>query len=223
MTTADMQETTQSIELTEGRSVTSIWTPPDGMPRWTFVYAPGAGSNVRDPFSALAAHELAPHGIGTLRFQFPYSEEGRKAPDRERVLEATWRAAIASARRHSGRLVVGGRSMGGRIASQVVGQGESVDALAPFAYPLHAPGRPERRRDAHLRNIGVPTLFCSGTNDGFATPDELRELTAIVAGSQLHLLDGADHGFSVPKSSGRTRTDVWLEAAGALRDWLASL
>ncbi len=218
-----MEETTQSIELADGRSVTSIWMPPDGPLRWTFVYAPGAGSNVRDPFGALAARELAPHGIGTLRFQFPYSEEGRKAPDRAPVLEATWRSAIASARAHGGRMVVGGRSMGGRIASQIVSQGESVDGLGLFAYPLHAPGRPERRRDAHLGNISVPTLFCSGTNDGFATPDELRELTALVPNSRLHLLEGADHGFSVPKSSGRTRTDVWLEAAGALRDWLASL
>jgi predicted alpha/beta-hydrolase family hydrolase len=191
--------------------------------RWTFVYAPGAGSNVRDPFAALAARELAPHGVGTLRFQFPYSEEGRKAPDREPVLEATWRAAIASARPRGGRLVVGGRSMGGRIASQVVSQGEAADALALFAYPLHAPGRPERRRDAHLGKLAVPTLFCSGTNDGFANSDELLGLTTIVPVSRLHLLDGADHGFAVPKSSGRTRTDVWMEAAGVLRDWLVSL
>jgi len=218
-----MQETTQQLNLPDGRAVTAIWTPPAGTPGWAFVYAPGAGSNVRDPFGALAARELAPHGIGTLRFQFPYSEAGRKAPDREPVLEATWRAAIAATLDRGGRLVVGGRSMGGRIASQVVSQGERVDALALFAYPLHPPGRPERRRDSHLAKLDAPALFCSGTNDAFASPDELRGLTAVVPGSLLHLLEGADHGFAVPKSSGRTRQDVWMEAASALRDWLAAL
>src|SRR5439155_15216734 len=130
-----------------------------------------------------AARELASHGVATLRFQFPYSEAGRKAPDREPVLESTWRAAIEHATARGGRLVVGGRSMGGRIASHVVAQGEAVDALALFAYPLHPPGRPERRRDAHLGKVSVPTLFCSGTNDAFATPDELRDLTPTIPGA----------------------------------------
>jgi predicted alpha/beta-hydrolase family hydrolase len=218
------QEETERLTLPDGRSVTSLWTPAtDGSARWTFVYAPGAGSNVHDPFAALAACDLAPHGIAMLRFQFPYSEAGKKAPDREPVLEDTWRAAIEYARGRAGRLVVGGRSMGGRIASHVVAQGAAVDALALFAYPLHPPGRPERRRDAHLSTIAVPTLFCSGTNDAFASPDELQALTKIFRGSRLHLLDGADHGFAVSKSSGRTRHDVWIEAIGELRQWLASL
>src|SRR5437016_5069253 len=80
-----------------------------------------------------------------------------------------------------------------------------------------------RRRDSHLAKLDAPALFCSGTNDAFASPDELRGLTAVVPGSLLHLLEGADHGFAVPKSSGRTRQDVWMEAASALRDWLAAL
>ena len=216
------REETVHVDLPDGRGVTAMWTHVDD-PQWVFVYAPGAGSNVRDPFAAVVADELAPHGIATLRFQFPYSEEGRKTPDREPVLEATWRAVLGEARRPGGRLVVGGRSMGGRIATQVVSQGEAVDALAAFAYPLHPPGRPERRRDSHLAKLGAPILFCSGTNDAFAGADELRELAATVPRSHLHLLDGADHGFSVPRSSGRTRQDVWLEAAGTLRDWMASL
>jgi predicted alpha/beta-hydrolase family hydrolase len=218
-----VEETTQQLNLPDGRAVTSIWTPPDGPLGWVFVYAPGAGSNVRDPFGAFAARELAPNGIGTLRFQFPYSEAGRKAPDREPVLESTWRAAIAAARARGARVVIGGRSMGGRISSQVVGQGERVDALGLFAYPLHPPGRPERRRDGHLGTLGAPALFCSGTNDAFASPDELRELTAAIPRSRLHLLEGADHGFAVPRSSGRTRQDVWTEAASELRGWLAAL
>ena len=92
-----------------------------------------------------------------------------------------------------------------------------------FAYPLRPPGRPERRRDAHLPKLTAPVLFCSGTNDGFATPDELRELERMVPAARLHLLEGADHGFAVPKSSGRSRADVWIEAATAMRDWLREL
>jgi uncharacterized protein len=216
-------EQSERLTFPDGRSVTALWTPADGSSRWTFVYAPGAGSNVHDPFAAFAARELAPHGIATLRFQFPYSEAGKKAPDREPVLEDTWRAAVESAKGRGGRLVIGGRSMGGRIASHVVAQGAPVDALALFAYPLHAPGRPDRRRDDHLGKIAVPTLFCSGTNDAFASPDELEGLTTIIKGSRLHLLAGADHGFAVPKSSGRTRHDVWVEAIDELRDWLEGL
>jgi predicted alpha/beta-hydrolase family hydrolase len=190
--------------------------------RWTFVYAPGAGSNINDPFGAHAARELARRGVTTVRFQFPYMEAGRRGPDRPSVLESTWLAAIEATRNGKTRLVVGGRSMGGRIASQVVAQGAAVDALALFAYPLHPPGKPEQARDAHLGRIDVPVLFCSGTNDTFGSPDELRATAKMVRRSRLHLLDGADHGFAVRKSSGRTREDVWYEAVAAMVEWLES-
>jgi predicted alpha/beta-hydrolase family hydrolase len=159
----------------------------------------------------------------TLRFQFPYTEAGRRAPDRPQILEATWRAAIAAAHNQATRIAVGGRSMGGRIASQVVAQGASVDALALFAYPLHPPGRPGQRRDAHLASIGIPTLFCSGTRDAFASPDELRSLAEQVPRAQLCLLPAADHGFSTPRASGRTRVDVWQEAAEGFLNWLQAI
>ena len=118
------------------------------------------------------------------------------------------------------RLVVGGRSMGGRIASHVVAQGVEVDALALFAYPLRPPWRPEQLRDGHLADISLPTLFCSGTRDAFAAPDELRAASSRVVTSSVHLLEGADHGFSALKSSGRTRGDVWDEAIDAMLEWL---
>jgi len=175
---------------------------------------------VRDPFGAFLAVELARRGIVTLRFQFPYMEGHRRTPDRPPILEATWRAAIEAARPGASRLIVGGRSMGGRIASQVVAKGAPVDGLALFAYPLHPPGRPDRARDEHLGRLTVPTLFCSGTNDAFGSPAELEAAASRVAGSRLHLLDGADHGFAVPKSSGRSRQDVWAEAVAAFLDWL---
>jgi uncharacterized protein len=117
----------------------------------------------------------------------------------------------------------GGRSMGGRIASQVVAQGEDMAGLALFAYPLHPPGKPEQRRDAHLASIVVPTLFASGTRDTFGTPEELAQAAALVDGARVHVLEGADHGFSVLKASGRTRTDVWAEATAALLAFIDSV
>jgi predicted alpha/beta-hydrolase family hydrolase len=188
--------------------------------RWTLLYAPGAGSSLDDPFGAHLARTLPAGGVEVVRFEFPYMAAKRKAPDRPAVLEATWRAAIDVARSRGRKLVVSGRSMGGRIASQVVAQGVAVDALALFAYPLHPPGHPEKSRDEHLAGIKAPALFVSGTNDAFASPAELGAAAKKVKRSNLHLLEGADHGFAVKKASGRTREDVWEEAASALLEWL---
>jgi len=218
-----MTEDLTSIGVPGRGSVAALRSEPDGAATGCWLlYAPGAGSNVRDPFGAFLAGELAQRGIATLRFQFPYMEEHRRTPDRPPVLEATWRAAIEAARPRASRLVVSGRSMGGRIASQVVAQGAPVDGLALFAYPLHPPGRPDRARDEHLGRLTVPTLFCSGTNDAFGAPDELEATASKVVGSSLHLLEGADHGFAVPKASARSRQDVWAEAVAAFLDWLGS-
>ena len=113
--------------------------------------------------------------------------------------------------------------MGGRIASQIVAAGFEVDALGLFAYPLHAPGKPEKRRDDHFPRIAARTLFCSGSRDAFASPSELETTTTALPASTIHILDHADHGFNVPKSSGRTREDVWEEASTSLLDWLTSI
>ena len=212
-------ETTLSIAVGDG-AVTAIASAPEKAGRATFLYTPGAGSNVHDPFGKYLCRELATRGLRAIRFQFPYQEAGRRSPDRPAVLEETWRAAIDQL---AGEVTVAsGRSMGGRIASQVVAEGTAVDGLALFAYPLHPPGKPERRRDEHLAAITVPALFCSGTRDAFASPDELTEAAALIAGSTVHHLESADHGFNAPKSSGRDREDVYSEAAASLVEWLGA-
>lgn len=162
-------------------------------------------------------------GIAAVRFQFPYTEAGRRRPDPPQLLEDTWRTVIEAVRPPTGRLIVGGRSMGGRIASNVVAKGVVVDGLALFAYPLHPPGREDQTRDKHLPQIDVPTLFCSGTRDAFGTPEELQAASSKVVGSRLHLLEGADHGFGTLKSAGRSKADVWEEATSALTEWLDGL
>ena len=107
--------------------------------------------------------------------------------------------------------------MGGRMASHVVADGTvEVSALALFAYPLRPPWNRDQVRDDHLHAISVPTLFCSGTRDAFATPEELAAAAGVVPQSAVHLLESADHGFSVRKADGRTRIEVWEEAVDAL-------
>ena len=202
--------------------ISRLRTSPAGRPRLLFLYAPGAGSNLHDPFGAYCSERLIAERIECWRFQFPYMEAGRRAPDRTSTLEATWRVVIDDALAGGLPVVVGGRSMGGRIAAQVVAQGAGVAGLVLFAYPLHPPGRPNQRRDQHLGAIAVPTLFCSGTRDTFGSPDELREATSLIPGSWLKLLEGADHGFSTLKSSGRSREDVWAEAVDSLLEFVES-
>lgn len=210
------------IDVAGSGEVTALRTRARGA-TWTFVYAPGAGSSLHDPFGAFAAEQLASRGVTTVRLEFPYMARGRSAPDRPPVLEATWQAVLATVRDRKTRLVAGGRSMGGRIASMVVADGEPADALALFAYPLHPPGHPEKARVEHLPRIAVPTLFCSGTTDAFGSPAELKAAAKKVRGARLHLLEGADHGFAVKKSSGRTREEVYGEAVDAFASWLAGL
>jgi uncharacterized protein len=203
-----------------GTAVEAIETRPEtSIPRWGLIYAPGAGSSINDPFGAYLAETLTDAGITTFRFQFPYMEVGRRRPDPPTLLEQTWLAAIETAAKGDVGWMIGGRSMGGRFASKVATKDVPVQGLALFAYPLHPPKQPEKRRDGHLARIRVPTLFCSGTRDAFGSPDELRQATALVPNASLHLLEGADHGFATLKSSGRGRQDIWREAVGAFLAW----
>jgi predicted alpha/beta-hydrolase family hydrolase len=214
-----MADASLRISVEGAGDVRALRTPVPGA-AWTFVYAPGAGSSLHDPFGAFAAEALSRHGVEVVRFEFPYMASGKKSPDRPAVLEATWRAVIDAVRPKQRKLAVGGRSMGGRIASQVVAQGVKVDALALFAYPLHPPGRADKMRDEHLQAIACRTLFCTGTNDAFASPEELRAGASKMKRAKVHVLEGADHGFAVKKASGRTREEVWEEGVGAMVRWL---
>ena len=212
------------VSIDDKRSVSAVRvTPDDPGKNWVVIYAPGAGSNIHDRFGLYLSQRLTSEGAAVVRFQFPYMEAKQRRPDAPVVLEATWRAMIQAARTTDMRLVVTGRSMGGRIASQVVAQDAIAEAIALFAYPLHPPGNPDRIRDGHLDKISVPTLFCSGTRDTFASPTELTRAAAIVDGSTMHLLDDADHSFAPTKSSGRVQQDVWDEAIDAFLSWLRDI
>ena len=187
------------------------------------VLGHGAGGNRRNPMLVALAQALAASTRAALLYNFPYSEAGSRRPDPPAMLEATTRAAAALALEASGarRIVHGGRSMGGRIASQVVAAGERADGLAFLGYPLHPPGQFEKRREAHLPRIEAPMLFLQGTRDAFARPDLLDALMARLGPrAELHRVEHADHSLGVLKRSGRTRQEVEKEVTTALLGWL---
>jgi hypothetical protein len=187
------------------------------------VLGHGAGGNRRNPMLVALAEALAESGRAAVLYNYPYAEAGSRRPDQPAVLEATTRAAAALALEESGarRIVHGGRSMGGRIASQVVAAGERADGLVFLGYPLHPPGQFEKRREAHLPRIEAPMLFVQGTRDSFAREDLLDALmTRLGPRAELHRVQEADHSFGVLKRSGRTAAEVQAEITAVLLRWL---
>jgi uncharacterized protein len=187
------------------------------------VLGHGAGGNRRNPMLLALADAVACAGRAALLYNFPYAERGSRRPDPPALLEATARAAADLALQTTGasRIVHGGRSMGGRIASQVVAAGARADGLAFLGYPLHPPGQFERRREAHLPGIAAPMLFVQGTRDTFAREDLLLALLETLGPrAELVRVRDADHSFGVPKRSGRTPEDVLAEVRAALLGWL---
>jgi predicted alpha/beta-hydrolase family hydrolase len=170
-------------------------------PRAALVLAHGAGAGQKSAFMVQFSRGMAERGISTATFDFPYITAGRKVPDRAPVLEAAWREALEAARAEfTGlRMIIGGKSMGGRIASHIAAQGvEDVAGLIFLGYPLHPPGKPEQRRDAHLPSITERMLFVQGTRDAFGTAEEIAALLPSLTHADLHRVSGGDHSFKVP-------------------------
>lgn len=201
---------------------------PGDRPFAGFVLAHGAGAGQRSQFMVFAAREMAARGVTTATFDFPYIEAGRKVPDRTPVLEESWRAALAAARDLPAcaglPLFIGGKSMGGRIASHLAAQhAEGIRGLVYFGYPLHPPGRADQRRDAHLPQIHEPMLFVQGTRDPFGGADELRALLPrLNPRSSVYEVPDGDHSFKVRTSvAGRSQdavfTDIFDAAAAFVR------
>jgi len=188
-----------------------------------FVCAHGAGGHMRDRSMTSLAEALRPRGMGIVRFNFPYREQGSRRPDPMPRLKSAMNAVIEHARSalNPRTLVIGGRSMGGRTASMLAADGLACEGLLLFAYPLHPAGQPEKLRDAHLPQIGMPVLCFNGTRDTLCRRDLMeRALGALGPQWQMHWLEGADHSFHVLKSSGRTDADVLGEVADVSAHWL---
>lgn len=192
------------------------------------VLAHGAGAGQGHPFMRMVAEGLAARGIDVATFDFPYMAAGRKAPDRMPVLLEAFRDAVTAARARTPwtghRLVVGGKSMGGRAATHLAT--EAVDGLRgvlTLGYPLHPPGRPEAPRTAHLKDLRVPWLVVQGERDTFGTPAELRPVLKGLRGVTLHAVRDGDHSLKVRKSSGQDQDAVYAEVLDAAAAWMRKI
>jgi hypothetical protein len=200
-----------------------LMQPPDA--RALYVFAHGAGAGMRHSFMESVAVRLAERDVATLRFNFPYMEAGRGGPNPQPVLLRTVRSAVAEASRlvPGLPLLAGGKSMGGRMTSTAAAKEPlpGVRGLAFFGFPLHAPGRKSADRGAHLAEVRVPMLFLQGARDKLADLELLGPLIdGLLPRPELHVVDGADHGFHVPKRSGRTDEAVLDELCDAFTVWL---
>jgi hypothetical protein len=185
----------------------------------------GAGGDRRTGLLLRLADTLAEGGRRVVLHNFPYTEARRRVPDKPAVLEATIRAVATHARKGLGasKLVLGGKSMGGRIASQAVAQGLAAEGLVFLGYPLHPPGRFDTLRDRHLAAITAPMLFVQGTRDAFARADLLAAVLGGLADrATLHSIEDGDHSFAVPRRTGRAPAQVEAEVAAAITSWLAA-
>ena len=194
----------------------------------TLILGHGAGAGQMSAFMVDFATELASRGIDAVTFNFFYAEQGRRAPDPNDKLEACYRAVIETVRNHKklarNRLAIGGKSMGGRIASQVAAAGGGdLTGLVFLGYPLHAPGKPENLRSKHLSLIKSPMLFVQGSRDAFGTADELRPIVKkLSALATLHVVEGGDHSLKVPKSAGVAQEQVYKAVQDEIARWLKS-
>jgi predicted alpha/beta-hydrolase family hydrolase len=212
----------------DGGETSALYEPADIEQRAVFVCAHGAGGSMMDRPTASAAATLRRHGFGVVRFNFLYKERKSGRPDPMPVLMRTFAAVVDHARAELGasvnRLIIGGRSMGGRAGSMLAADGFDADGLLLLAYPLHPAGKPEQLRDAHLSRITMPVLCFNGTRDTLCTPSIMeRVLPTVPTRWEMHWLEGADHSFHVLKSSGRTDADVLGEVGAASARWLTSL
>jgi uncharacterized protein len=209
--------------------VSAIFLVPEKA-RWLLVLAHGAAAGMTHPFMSGLSRQLADEGMATFRYQFPYMEAGKKSPDPQSVLVETVCSAVAAAREYGKglHLLAGGKSLGGRMTSTAASQEalSGVKGLVFFGFPLHAPGKPSSERADHLFKIRLPMLFLQGTRDSlaeFSLIDQLSKKLQRQGHATLRVIEGADHGFHVPKKSGGTDQGVLVKIGEAVSEWADEL
>jgi len=214
------------------KKISGIVSVPDGFIRGKkpgIILAHGADNDMFHPLLVHMADMLAEAGYLILRFNFLYRDEGRKVPDSNEVLTASWVRVYEFLRDHPlykpSSIVAGGKSLGGRIASQAVSDNlVQAAGLIFLGYPLHPPGRPDELRDSHLYRIRVPMLFFAGSNDPYCSIDKLGEVLAkLDAPSTLELIEGGDHSFRPPEPSEASEKEVYARILGTTLSWLRSV
>lgn len=216
------------IPLETGAGVTSlVYRSEQPAPHATLILAHGAGAGQRSPFVVAFARALSSRGLDTVTFNFPYTEQQRRVPDRRPVLDACYDAVVVHVRRHleSARtaLFIGGKSMGGRIATHIAAADPKlpVTGLVLLGYPLHPPGKPAERRDAHLGDVRRPMLIVQGSRDTFGTPAEFESLLERLSPRPtLHVVDGGDHSFKVSRGGKAIQESIYEGIQRTIAEWI---
>ena len=216
----------RNIKFTASKSsgeVNGILILPD-KPKFLLLFAHGAGAGMKHPFMEKVSANLAEENIGTLRYNFPYTEKKIKRPDPAPILMQTVRSAVEAAKKYAGDipLYAGGKSMGGRMTSMAASKEQlnEIKGIIFFGFPLHAPGKPSDERGEHLFNVSVPMLFLQGTRDKLADLKLLKPIVKKLKNkATLHTIEGADHSFHLLKSSGRNDEDVLKEIVKKVGEW----
>jgi uncharacterized protein len=219
-----METQNLQIKINEKVAISSAWLIPKDF-QAILIIAHGAGNDMHSDFISFLHQIIAGQGIMTVKFNFPYMEQGRKAPDRAPVLIATWQAVIDAVLEKTQfppkQLFLSGKSMGGRYASMLAAEETAYGGLILYGYPLHPPGKPEKLRVGHLSSIPCPMLFFQGTRDSLCKLDILREnLRYLQPAPELHIIEGGDHSFKVLKRLNRSEQSVWQEIAEHSSQWM---
>jgi predicted alpha/beta-hydrolase family hydrolase len=200
----------------------------------TIILGHGAGADQTSGFMRTFAKGLASRGLDVMTFNFVYMERGRSLPDQKQKLEGCFLAVIAAALKHkklkNNRLILGGKSMGGRIASQVMAGddresiAEDVAGLVFLGYPLHPPGQSSKLRVEHLEHIKKPMLFVQGTRDALGSPDEIRPFVKnLRPAAKIYSIEGGDHSFKAPKKFGKPPDQIFDDAMNEIDSWVRSI
>ena len=225
-----MKRDTRKILVDDKTAVSSVWAIPERYDQnLALVIAHGAGNDMHNPFISYLHTHIAESGVLCVKFNFPYKEEGRRAPDSAQKLMQTWRAVIkelnSGAEASPARVFLSGKSLGGRMASMVVAEDSSADGLIFFGYPLHPPNQTNKLRVSHFENIICPMLFIEGTRDPLCDLDLLRQkvIDRYPNLATLHIIEGGDHSFRVLKKLNRTENSVWHEMVAVTVNWMNAL
>src|SRR5215218_2946703 len=225
-----------NVQVNDKEAVTAILYPAIKKNRagLTVVLGHGAGASQTSGFMRMFAKGLAARGLDVLTFNFVYMEQARSVPDQKQKLENCFRAVIETALQNrklkNNRVVMGGKSMGGRIASQVMA-GEDRDAFASsvvglvfLGYPLHPPGNPAKLRVEHLEHIKKPMLFVQGTRDALGTPDEIKPFVKnLRPAAKIHEIEAGDHSFKAPKKFGLPQEQIFETAMDEIDCWVRAI
>ena len=225
-----------TVKVNDKEEVTALLYQADKKNRagLTVILGHGAGANQTSGFMRMFAKGLAARGLDVMTFNFVYMEQGRSVPDQKPKLEACFRAVIQAALKHkklkSSRVIVGGKSMGGRIASQVVaGEDkesfiEHVAGLVFLGYPLHPPGQSTKLRVEHLEHVRKPMLFVQGTRDALGTPEEINPYVKdLKPAAKIFPIEGGDHSFKTPKKFGSPQEKIYEDAMNEIDRWSRSV